>query len=336
MLKKSALKTFLFFLLWPNKLEIKLERIFSNKNIRINRICFLKTKQIFNNHSKVVSVIELKNNLPKKAVLEIYDNKYFFERNLFALSFLGKVSHKIKIRVPKIYGYLRSEKAIIREFVEGEFLHILIEKKELTIKEIKSVAKEISYSAAKIHSLHVAESNNFLVLKLNRKIENFVFKKIRKFIKPNIATLKPAIFGNIRILLKKAKELEKKNSISLIHGDYQPANFVLQKNRLFLTDFDTLEIGNPAKDLGMFLFQLDYFMEIGKYRKEEIKEIKELFLKNYLRYKKIDFYPDFETNVNCYQAQMVEYIIAGMTWGESKPRLKDVDALLKKQTKFLS
>ena len=335
MLRKNALKTFLFFLFHPNKLERKLEKIFSNRNVRIKRICFLKTKQIFDNQSKVVNLIELENNLPTKVVLEIYDNKTFFRRNLFAYSSLGEVAHKTKIRVPKLYGFLRPEKAIIREFVEGEFFHILIEKKKLEIKEIKSLVEKISLSVAKIHSLCVDKSNEFLTLKLNRKIENFVFKKIKQFIKPNIARLQSEIFRNSEILLKKTKKLEKNNSTSLIHGDYHPANFILQKKKLFLTDFDTLELGNPAKDLGMFLFQLDRFMGIGRYRREEIEKMKELFLRYYQRYKKVILYPDLETNINCYQAQMIQYVIAGMIWGETKPKLKDVDALLKKQNKFL-
>lgn len=334
-MKNTALKTFLFFLFHPHILEKKLKKIFSNKNVRIKHICFLKTKQIFDNQCKVVSLIELENNLPKKAVLEIHDNKHFFHRNLFAYSFLENTVLKSKIRIPKLYGVLSLEKVIIREFVEGEFLHILIEKKKLKIKEIKSLVERISFSIARFHGLHIDKLNEFLTLKLNRKIENFVFKKIKKFIKPNIKVLESEIFRNIKILLKKTKGLEEKNSISLIHGDHQPANFILQKDKLFLTDFDTLEVGNPAKDLGMFLFQLEYLMGIGKYKREEIEKIKEFFLRHYQKYKKIDLHPDLKTNINCYQAEMIQYVISGMIWGESTPKFKDVDALLRKQTKFL-
>jgi len=335
MKKSKATFFFNFYQKNPEYLQQKLKKIFFNKTLKVKDISLLKRKQIVGNQYKITGLLELENIFPEKIVLEIHDNTHYFQRNLYFLSFLKNIAIQSRIEPAQLYGFLKMEKTIVREYIEGKFLHNLIEKGELEIDEIKNLVKRISFWLAKLHSLNIKKLPKALTIKLNRKFEKIILWKTKKFLKPNIEILQPTIIRNLKTLLKKMEKLEEKNSISLIHGDHQLANYIYKSGSLKITDFDTLELGNPARDLGRFLFRLGYSMERGGYRNQKIKKMKELFLTNYQKYKKIDLYPDLKTNIDCYQAEMIQYFILGMIWGENVPEFKIVEKLLEKQSQFL-
>ena len=94
-------------------------------------------------------------------------------------------------------------------------------------------------------------------------------------------------------------------------------------------DFDTLEWGNPGRDIGRFLAQIGAFLP-----KEESQEIQSCFLKKYFKNSRFK-YEDIKNNINIHQAEMIQYIILGDIWEEKIPNPKNIENLLKKQSSLL-
>lgn len=329
----SKAKSFFFVLQKePSKIEEDLTKIFKNKNLEIKRVKLLKDKLIINEQHKIVALLSLKNNLQEKVILEIHDNSDYFQRNIFALKELGEF--KSDIGPAKLFGEIQKSKIIVREHLRGDFFSDLIFKKALNLNRIFSLAKEMGSYLAFLHKLKF--SSKFLSKKLNKKIEKIILKRTIEFIKPNIKILAPQIEKNLKNLLKKMEELDERNRICLIHGDYQAASFILCPKKVFLMDFDTLEVGNPARDLGRFLFQISHLMELAGYPRVGVKKTEEIFLKNYFKHRKLNLYPNFEQNINLHKAEMIQYFILGKIWGKKIANKKEIKNLLDCQTKLLN
>ncbi len=331
----KAVNYFKLFEKRPSELEKKLILIFKNKRLKIRKIKLLKKKLIIKNQYKISVLLSLKDNLPQKIALEIHDNDDYFKKNIFALTKL-----KSKIKPAFFFGKIPAMKIIAREYLEGDFFSDLILKKKVSKKFLFLSIKEISNYLSFLHNLKIKAKPRFLTNRLNEKIEKIILIRTLEFIKPDIEHLRIQIKRNLESLLKKIDLLGEKNRICLIHGDYQVANFILKrKKEIALMDFDTLEMGNPTRDLGRFIFQLSYLMKTSGYNSEEIKKAENLFLKNYLHKKKMKLYPDLKTNINLHKAEMIQYMILGKIWEEKIPSLKEIkgiEKLLNIQSKLLN
>ena len=330
---KKAIENFYFLKNSPQKIQAKLVSIFKNKKISIKEIKLLKDKLIIDDQYKITALVTLGKNLPSKIILEIHDNGDYFARNLFALKEFKKIR---QLKTAKLYGFLPELKIIIREYIEGDFLIGPFLKEGVNLNQIKKMIRKFAERLADIHNLKIKRSDKFLFKKLNQKVEKKILNRTIEFIKPNIKSLQSLIKKNLRALNKKTDSVEKGNKNCLIHGDYQLANFIQKNNSLYLTDFDTIEIGNPFRDLGRFLFQLTYFLKISKKSPpKKIKELENLFLESYLNYRPHFQISNFQVNLNLYKAQMIQYLILGKIWGERTPNHKEIKQLLNEQSKLL-
>lgn len=334
MANQKAIETFYFFKNNPQIIKKKLIKIFKNKNILIKEIKLLKDKLIINEQYKITALLTLENNLPDKIILEIHDNDDYLSRNLFALKELKKISG---FKIAALYEFLPEFKTILREYIEGDFLIDIIFGKKINFNQTKEIVEKISQWLADLHNLKIKKSNKFLFKKLNQKIEKIILNRTIEFIKPNIEYLSPLIKKNLRILIKKTEAIEKKNKICLIHGDFQPANFIKKNNLFYFTDFDTMEIGNPLRDLGKFLFQLSYFLEETRsFLPQQINELEKLFITKYLNRRPTFNLKNYQSDLNIYKAQMIQYIILGKIWGERIPIHEEIKKLLNKQSLLLN
>jgi len=203
--------------------------------------------------------------------------------------------------------------------------------------QIKKLAEKFAVWLADIHTFKTKKSDKFLFKKLNQKIEKIIMGRTVEFIKPNIKSLAPLIKKNLMVLIKKTEKIEKGNKNCLIHGDFQPANFIKKNNSFYLTDFDTMEIGSPLRDVGRFLFQLNYFLkEAGKFSSQQINELEELFIIKYFNRQPTLDLNNSRIDLNVYKAQMIQYIILGKMWGEKIPVAKKIKQLLNQQSKLLN
>ncbi|TSC95457.1 MAG: hypothetical protein Athens101410_516 [Parcubacteria group bacterium Athens1014_10] len=334
MANQKAIEIFYFLKNNPQEIQKELIKIFKNKNLLIKEIKLLKDKLIINEQYKITALLTLEKNLPDKIILEIHDNEDYFDRNLFALKELKKIK---KFKIAVLYGFLAKLKIIIREYIKGDFFVDILSKKNLNFNQTKKIIEKFSQWLADLHNLKIKKSNKFLFKKLNQKIEEIILNRTIEFIKPNIESLTPLIKRNLRVLIKKTETIEKKNKACLIHGDFQPANFIKKNNSFYLTDFDTMEIGNPLRDLGRFLFQLDYFLkENGIFSSRQINELENLFIINYFNQRPTFDKNGYQLDLDIYKAQMIQYVILGKIWGERVPVAKKIKQFLSKQSKLLN
>lgn len=332
-IEMKALKISHFFQKNLFKLQENLTSIFNNKKLKVRELRIIKEKLITGNQYKITCLALLKNNFPTKVIFQIHDNDDYFGRNLFALENLNQK----EIKVPRLFRIDNELKIIYMEYLEGDFFYDLILRKKLTLKQIYSFVKTAASYLSFLHNFKFKKIPKFLSKKLNRKVEKIILGRTLEFIKPNIEFLRPILKRNLRTLLKKMYYLERINKGCLIHGDYQPANFVLSPDRIIrLMDFDTLEIGNPARDLGRFLAKIILLLKFKKYPQIEIEKVENLFLKSYFDLKKVNFYPNLKSNIDTYKAEMIQYIILSKMWGEQTPSFREIKKLINYQSKLLN
>jgi thiamine kinase-like enzyme len=328
----EALKLYKIYQKKPEILEKKLKNIFKNPQLRVEKIELLKKKEIVKKEYKISLLVKATNNLPEKLTLEIHDNKDYFKRNLFFLQ-----NCKTKFVSPaNLYGFQNS-RIIFREFLEGDFVLDLILKRKMPFSQISDFVKKAANFLVFLHNLKPKDKVPFLKKNLNRKIEKIILGKTLKFIKPNISELKGVIKRNLKVLLEKMEWIEETNEKCLVHGDYQAANFIISpKKKLRIFDFDTLEFGNPARDLGRFLLQLSQLAKVAKIPENKVKEWENLFLKEYLKKRRVKFFPDLKTNLSIFKAEMIQYLILGKIWKEKTASYEEINSLLKVQTQLLN
>lgn len=308
------------------KIEGKLKKIFKNKNLKIIKVQSLKGR-------KLVS-LQLKNNIPEKIVLKIYDNIEEFKRNFFALKELRQV-----INVPELFGNI-GEKIIVREYFEAEPFYFLIKDKEISLQFLVKETIKSAEMLISLHSLRTKTLPKFLSNKFVSRIEKKnLLGTLKGFISP-IKHLKKYWENNFKQFFKKERELKRKNLMVLVHGDFHPANIMVKNNKeLLLIDFDLMEMGNPAKDLGKFIAHLKASME-EKYSEKNIQIVINSFLNTYLQKRKVDFYPNFEENLYLYWAGMNFHLIKSKVFhlklkGPNKKDIEKIKALLIEQEKLL-
>lgn len=331
----QAIKIFRSFQKKPKKLQDKLRILLKNKELKIKKIELLKEKLIIKSQYKITALINLKNSLLNKVIIEIHDNPDYFNRNVFALKNFKKLT--TGVRPAKLFGLLKKHKIIIREYLKGDFLFDQIIKKEIRIPEFKATFKKLAIFLACLHNLKIKNPPFYLSKNLNKKIEKIILQRTIEFIKPNIEFLRTSIEKNLKELLKKMDALDKINKICLIHGDYQIANAIFKNKGIYITDFDTVEIGNPGRDLGRFVLQMNFSMK-NFYSDAQIKNLENLFLDTYLKNSKQNLYPNLETNINLHKAEMIQYIILGTIWEEKTPshqKVIEIQKLLEIQNKLL-
>ena len=329
----KALEISNFFKRNPGKLKEILTSIFKNRKLKIKKIETLKEKLIINSDYKITCLAVLENNQPSKIIFQIHDNEDYFQRNLFALK---KFATKY-LTPAQTYEIDENQKIIYMEYLEGDFVFDLILKGKLSRKEVFEFVKRAANFLCFLHNFKFRKIPNFLSKRLNRKIEKIILNRTIEFIKPNIQSFKPILERNLKFLLRKMNYLEEINRKCLIHGDYQPANFVLSPSKkLRLLDFDTVEMGNPARDLGRFLVQLTQPLKSIGYSEKKTSEIENLFLNTYLKSSKKNFHPDFKTNLDTHKAEMVQYMILGRIWAEKIPNPKEISQLLNYQSHLLN
>lgn len=310
----------------------KLRKIFNNESLEIKKVNILNKKEILKKIYKLGLLLELKNNFPSKVVLEIYDNKDYFRRNYFAQKKLDMVNP------PELFGLISSY-GIVREFLEGEFLNKAVSNKTNSLENILKNIKAIAKILRLLHNLKIKSLPKFLFKEVNLKIEekNFIesLGSLPTYLKP----LEKKYRECVKILFQKIKKFNKEMPISLIYGDCQPNNIVLKNGLFYFFDFDTLEIGNPARDLGRFFYHLEIMM-LDSHFPEKHEVVKKFFLKNYLIGDKKIFGINFEKSIFLYYLQMKQYFIRGKIWEiqkikTNKNKLEEIERLLTAQENLI-
>lgn len=332
-MSQKAIEIFDLFKNNPQKLEGKLISIFKNKNLKIKEIKLFKKHWVIKDQWKISALIHLENNLPEKILLEIHDNPYCFKRIIFALVNLRKI-----VPQPPILKIFRKPKMILREFVKAERLYEMIVEKRVSLRRILKINKKIANLLAALHSYKLSAVPKFLFKEMNKKLEEETLKKTLTFITPEIETLRKRVKTVLSSLFKKMSKIDRENKISLIHSDPNLSHFLLDNKNVYLMDYDSLEVGNPAKDLGKFIFDLKYYLR-KKYTLKKIENIINLFLKEYLKQVKFSLKPDLKTNLAIHEAERAAYILLSKVWDKKtlkKKEIREIKKLLIIQERLLN
>lgn len=301
-------------------------------HISVKKYWVLKNKLIIDNQYKVT--IAVTTNLAKhqSLMIELHDNKDYFLRNKFALKTFKNIKPARYNMVAKLLEADPKTLTIIRENLKGNTLI-----KKINNLDKKKLAYYIHYSAnwiAQVHNQKISKQQKYLTNRLNFKLEKKILSLTLNFSKSkkNIKHLLPQITKHLSYILKNYPQKQTVKYACLTHGDYQLANFYYYNNKFKVLDFDTVEINNPARDLGRFLLQWEVVL------KQPTKQLSKKFLTEYFKNRENINASDKEKitkDINFFKAVMIQYIILGDVWGKKIPKANYIKKLLNKQANLL-
>lgn len=221
----------------------------------------------------------LKTNLNNTYVLKIFPkDNFYYEREEKLLNLL-----KNYILVQNVYsiskGFCINNKTFgIYEYMNGENLGIKIRD---GYKISRNLIKELAIILAKIHTI---KYNEYGILDENLKIIH-KSEPLCTLYKENMGINFKNRLGNevvtkINTIVSQNKEilLNLDKNISLIHGDFQGTNILIDNNRVSgIIDWEFVMAGNPLIDIG----------KLFRYEKYFHNDLIKVFEEEYNRYSKI-------------------------------------------------
>lgn len=187
--------------------------------------------------------------------------------------------------IAKPLGYFEDENVMFYENIEGKPLMIeLTEDKNVLIPKIKLCAGILK----KMHGLPKPEvdlwdANNF-----------FEFKKLERgalqIYYPEVARQLDNLISQIRT------KIDKNKTLSFCHGDYNPNNLIINRDKIYVLDFDLVSFIDKEYDLANFVDQLQIMTKrFGNF--ENFETFKKEFLISYGDYD-VDKYNLYDALVN--------------------------------------
>ncbi len=141
----------------------------------------------------------------------------------------------------------------------------------LRYQRTKKEAKILAISSTLINAPKVVFINKYKIIM--QKIEGENFNNILKEIKENTRSNKKI---NLRLILNRVgKSLAILHNNVIIHGDFTPANLIINNNKVFVIDFGLSEMSSLNEDKAIDLLLMKRAIEIKKYN---------IFLNAYKKY----------------------------------------------------
>ncbi|MFH1187633.1 MAG: aminoglycoside phosphotransferase family protein [bacterium] len=293
---------------------------FKMKKFLIDEARILKKKLIVSDSYKITAEVILKNK--RHFILEIHDNNYYFKKNIYSLKNLKVIKLNGKKAVAAVFAFNEDRKIILREYLKGECLLEILKKDDT--EENFSLVKNSAIWIAGMHNLLTKNMPVAVKRDVNFKIEKSILTNIKKLIKPQIKNYRADIMKNLNYYINNYENFKKKVKNCLIHGDFQPANIMADGEIINIMDFDTLCVGNPARDIGRFIMQLKFVC------KNHI-EYQKTFIDAYFKISKYKNDQEFNKATAFYQVEMLFYIILGQLWGNNIPNKDVIKNILNEQ-----
>jgi len=166
--------------------------------------------------------------------------------------------------------------------LKGENLLYYIKKKDfVTVTKIVAAPARLF---ARLHALKTEAKANFNPI--NSRIET-VIPGVKRTLQEMAARYNGRYQDDLRgvydyLIRQEEKYFATGGRLSLIHGDAHPENIlVTSPERLGLIDFTDMCLGDPARDLGSFLQQLEYKITVKADEPAVVDDLKKLFLDTY-------------------------------------------------------
>ncbi|MDD4271282.1 MAG: aminoglycoside phosphotransferase family protein [Patescibacteria group bacterium] len=220
-----------------------------------------------------------------------------------ALTFLWQNGfNKGNLTIPRPLFYSPDFNAFFYQGISGENLYQYIRRGD--IKTVESVVVKAAAWFAKLHHLSAVAETAKNFNPLNSRIETVIPGMAQALTK--VRDSEPRYFEVCRHAYERINQ-EEKNFLSsteerwLIHGDAHPENvIIIDKNKIGVIDFTDICLADYARDLGAFLQQLEFMMLRKINDQEEVKKIKQLFLKSYLKNAKITLDDNLNKRIDNY------------------------------------
>ncbi len=182
------------------------------------------------------------------------------------------------------------------------FYYILKRDKE----NIYDLSKKSGLMFARLHRLNLNKNKLPKFEESNSRIESVIpgVKKIEREIKKSYGQeMQEEIIKPYYSCIKKEEEYLSKNpELCLVHGDAHTENIIrVSKRKVGLIDFTDFSLSDFTRDVGTFLQQLEYKLEIRfRYEQDFIKDMKQVFLNEYLKEANIDLNENIQERINNY------------------------------------
>ncbi len=185
--------------------------------------------------------------------------------------------------------------------ISGENLLYYIKKKDLV--EVEKIVISAARLFARLHALPVSAEANFNPS--NGRIETVVpgvphiLQEIANRYGQKYQTRLEKVYS--RLIAQEEEFFRAGLRLSLIHGDAHPENIIkTATSRIGLVDFTDFCLGDPARDLGTFMQQLEYKVVNKLGDISYAARAKELFLEEYLLAAGIKLTPAFQERIGLY------------------------------------
>ncbi len=259
----------------------KLEKVFKKffgeefvrvKNKNVLRDVLMKLSGIY--------VAEYLVELKKKDVEVIAKIKFYRHdnrawRDYKVTSFIyGRIEDDI---LPCPLGYIEDMKAFFYIKAPGISLADMFAKKAMKKKLDKAIL-EVAAILARIHRLNSAPTEKFL---MEYPIAGLCQNSIRR-----LKGIDKVMAYDAYVIYKKMEEYlskMRKRTVSVLHGDSQPENFLVGKRRLRIFDFDNSYRGDHLIDVANLIYQMTYK---GILPQKKVMYLRKKFLGGYLKYYK--------------------------------------------------
>lgn len=184
-----------------------------------------------------------------------------------------------------------------------DLCHYILKKDKETIKDLSAKA---GLMLARLHLLKLNNNKLPNFEESNSKIATVIpgIKKIESEIKKRYGQemYEKIVVPYYNCIKEEEEYLNKNPKLCLVHGDFHTENIIrVSKRKVGLIDFTDFSLSDFARDLGNFLQQLEYKLELKfYYEKDFIKEMKHIFLSEYLKESNIKLDDNLQARINNY------------------------------------
>ncbi len=208
------------------------------------------------------------------------------EKAFVVLSYLWRRRLGKGVVLPRPLFYCPDFRGSFYRALNGKDLcHYILKKDKETIRDLTAKA---SLMLARLHLLKLKNNNLPKFEESNSKIAMVIpgVKKISSEIEKRYGKdmHEKVVVPYFKCISKEEEYLNKNLELCLVHGDFHTENIIrVSSRKVGLIDFTDFSLSDYARDLGNFLQQLEYKLELKYYYERDfIKEMKHLFLNEYL------------------------------------------------------
>ncbi|MFH1030833.1 MAG: aminoglycoside phosphotransferase family protein [bacterium] len=294
----------------PQKLRIKMDQLLDDKFMKNflegNLKTFFEGAMAIKDIRKIVYK-EVRGNFDYTLVIEfemeiLFDDRKTKTKSIFCKAHSDERKNKSTLymellykngfnkglyHVPRPLTYIPEFRAGFYEGVRGHNLLYFLSQKDH--EKIKTIVKDAANWIKKLHDFELKKLDHLKItaskIEDNRPPIKQVFAKMKQKFPQLYENFFPLYVETRKYEAKFLKELNRQEKTKLIYADYHPENVIVPSHSqkgICVIDFTDLALGDPYRDVGTFMEQVE-FMARKFMPRDEAKYWKKFFLDEYIR-----------------------------------------------------